>query len=199
MRTKKTILVTLQALLLIIMSILSSCGQKYDDESDFRVSIINDGKAVMITRYVGNKQTVRIPAKINGLPVTRIADEAFEEKNLYNVIIPNGVLTIGEGAFWGNKLSSVTIPNSVTSLGDAAFYDNDLTSVIIPNNIGRIGIMAFYENPLTQITIGADVDLVGEMYLRPAGWDEKGFYQFYVDNNKQAGSYVYQDQVWIKR
>ena len=54
-----------------------------------------------------------------------------------DVVIPNGVISIGDRAFYGcSGLTSVTIPNSVTSIGDNAFYNcSGLTSITIPDGI----------------------------------------------------------------
>ena len=105
-----------------------------------------DDVAVTITKYTGQGGSIVIPDKINGVPVTRIGDIAFEGcagltgvripkgvthigdmaflncYNLATVIIPDGVIEIGEYAFMGcYRLASVTIPASVTSLGPHPF------------------------------------------------------------------------------
>ncbi len=51
--------------------------------------------------------------------------------NKKDVVIPNGVTSIGEKAFKNcDSLTSITIPDSVTSIGDHAFYDcSSLTSI----------------------------------------------------------------------
>jgi len=67
-------------------------------------------------------------------------------RNIKNVIIKDGLTTIGDKAFYGcSGLTSVTIPNSVTSIGNRAFYDcSGLTSITIPNSVTSIGGDAFY-------------------------------------------------------
>ena len=41
-----------------------------------------------------------------------------------NVVIPDGVTTIGNEAFsWRSSLTSITIPSGVTIIGDNAFWN----------------------------------------------------------------------------
>ena len=62
-----------------------------------------------------------------------------------NLIIPDGVTSIGDGAFVGcTSLSSVVIPDSVTSIGDKAFHTcSSLTNIDIPDSVTSIGDGAF--------------------------------------------------------
>ena len=82
--------------------------------------IITDGTA-SITGYDGSDKKIVIPATINGCKVTSIADGAFENSKLTDVIISDGIERIGWFAF-GNcsALKSITIPSSVTSIGYGA-------------------------------------------------------------------------------
>ena len=139
---------------------------------------------ISITGYsIEGGLDVVIPSNINGKQVVAIATEAFQNKQLTSVIIPNSVTniyvhafssnqltsviiptsvtSIGHSAFYGNKLTSVTIPNSVTSIGHSAFYDNKLTSVTIPNSVTNIGSSAFENNQLTSVTIPSSVTSIG--------------------------------------
>ena len=61
------------------------------------------------------------------------------------LIIPNGVITMGDFVFYGcNSLTSVTIADGVTTIGDSAFrYCTSLTSVAIPDSVTSIGSHAF--------------------------------------------------------
>ena len=62
-----------------------------------------------------------------------------------NVVIPEGVTSIGYGTFWDcYNLSSVEIPSSVTSIGVSAFEDcYKLSSIEIPSSVSSIGSSAF--------------------------------------------------------
>ncbi len=81
-----------------------------------------------------------------------------------NVIIGNGVTSIGKYAFAGcTGLKSVDIPNSVTDIGYYAFNGcTGLTSVIIPDNVTNLGRNAFEGcTGLTSVVIGNSVKSIG--------------------------------------
>ena len=63
--------------------------------------------------------------------VTIIANEAFRNRSLKSIVLPNNLTKIGNNAFTDNQLTSVTIPNRVTKIGKRAFSNNKFTSVTI--------------------------------------------------------------------
>ena len=82
-----------------------------------------------------------------------------------NVVIKNGVTSIGAAAFDGcSGLTSITIPNSVTSIGLCAFKNcSALISVTIPNSITSIEMQTFYQcYSLASITIPNSVKSIGD-------------------------------------
>ncbi|MCQ2203876.1 MAG: leucine-rich repeat domain-containing protein [Bacteroidales bacterium] len=89
----------------------------------------------------------------------------IDGKEVTDVVIPDGVTSIGNYAFNGcSGLTSVTIPNSVTSIGDDAFEGcSGLTSINIPDGVTSIGRRAFSGcSSLTSITIPSSVTNIGE-------------------------------------
>ena len=129
--------------------------QRYCEESDFRVRPLDGGKSMEIIRYVGNKQVVRIPPRLQKVPVTAIGTDAFRGKEIISVSIPNSVTVIGDSAFAQNQLINVTIPNGVTTIGSVAFAVNQLANVNIPSSVTEIGAGAFWGNPLTNFSIAS--------------------------------------------
>jgi hypothetical protein len=93
-------------------------------------------KSLIIVGYTGTEKKVNIPSSIDGIPVRKIGLAAFKFKGLTEVIIPDGITTIGEEAFYGNNMKSVYIPASVTTIGNSAFDSNILTVALTKG--GRI-------------------------------------------------------------
>ena len=88
----------------------------------------------------------------------------YAYKSVKQVIIGDGVTTIGSSAFSGcSSLTSLTIPNSVTDIGSSAFSGcSSLTSVIIGNSVTEIGGYAFSGcSSLTSLTIPNSVTDIG--------------------------------------
>ncbi len=129
--------------------------------------------------------TVTIPSEILNLPVTVIADSAFENCTyLSQVVIPDSVTEIGDYAFYGcSKLQGVSIPDTVTSVGNSAFrgtyiVDNQSGPVYYVSNwavqsasataveikSGTIGIAdsTFYNKGLETISIPSSVVTIGD-------------------------------------
>lgn len=83
-----------------------------------------------------------IPDKIAGQEVSAIAPQTFvNATNLTTIIIPNSVISIGEGAFaYCTSLTSITLPDSITAIAKDTFLGcSSLTSIILPNSIVSIG------------------------------------------------------------
>ncbi len=81
------------------------------------------------------------------------------------VVIPEGVTTIGELAFdWCSALTAVVIPEGVTAIGDSAFYScSSLRSVDIPEGVTAIGNYAFaWCSALTSVDIPSSVTTIGD-------------------------------------
>jgi hypothetical protein len=128
--------------------------------SDFQYTQNSSG--IMITGYTGSVKDVRIPDRINNLPVVAIRGYAFFEKQLTSITFPNSLIYIGEYAFRKNQLTSITFPNSLIYIGEYAFAENRLTSITFPNSFLHIEENAFRKNQLTSITFPNSLTSIGE-------------------------------------
>ena len=128
---------------------------------------LNDDKLSFTVSGIGTctDKDIVIPSTYNGLPVTGISWNAFENcKSLTSVTISSGVTSINYGAFNGcTSLTSVTMPDGVTSIGGHAFNGcTSLTSVTIPDGVTSIDYGAFDGcTSLTSVTIPDGVTSIG--------------------------------------
>lgn len=77
--------------------------------------------------------------------VTKINAGAFSGlQKVKEVVIPEGVKTIGNRAFYNTLIEKVTLPSTVTTIGDKAFgYCRALKEVNLPEGLVKLGQEAF--------------------------------------------------------
>ena len=106
--------------------------------------------------------------------VTSIGNWAFSGcKSLTKIKIPDSVTSIGNSAFSGcSSLTEINIPDSVTNIGNYAFYEcSSLTEINIPDSVTSIGYSAFYEcSSLTEIKIPDSVTSIGNSAFYGTKW-----------------------------
>ena len=81
-----------------------------------------------------------------------------------NVILPEGILAIGEGAFRCNDLKSIKFPNSLLKIGKEAFhYCNNLETIFIPEGVESIDERAFSGcKALKRVTLPSSIRTIGK-------------------------------------
>ncbi len=155
MNIKKNLL--LFAIIVSLVILPTGCAEKSDkidiservlasDESltfgNFKYMEYTDGTAV-ITDYLGDTASVKLPDTVNGKTVTELGAGAFAEMTgITSVTLPSGLEKIHDYAFYNcTSLSSVTIGKKLWYIGIAAFeYTPWLAAqtddfVIVGNNV----------------------------------------------------------------
>ena len=95
-----------------------------------------------------------IPEEIEGLPVTRIASEAFYNiDNIIEVVLPSTIKEIGERAFNNcKKLEKINLPSGLERIESYAFGATACTAIWIPATVIYYGYGIFPSN-LTYVEI----------------------------------------------
>lgn len=142
----------LLTLLVMLMPILTRCGIAFQNElerayvSVFEYRENEDGRSVSILEYDGPDVVIHIPAKIAGRPVTAIEGLGKGRAKVQEVVLEDGVETIGHGAFEGaEQLQRVVLPDTLKNIEDLAFYGcRSLKKIDLPPGLEAIGREAFY-------------------------------------------------------
>jgi len=130
---------------------------------EYTYELHEDGTTEVLN-YNGSEKQLKLPAFLDGYPVTAIGKSALDYSNsLRSVTIPESVTSIGEEAFKNcESLMKVTFPEHLISIGDNAFRGCcNLKEVIIPENVSDIGIAVFHGcKNLSSVTIAEGVTAI---------------------------------------
>ena len=125
-------------------------------------------KATLIQGDYSELSTVNIPANLNVegtyYQVKSIGGNAFADCwQLTEVVLPEGLVSIGSQAFSRSAVSSINFPSTLRTIYDNAFWECDgLTSVKLPEGLETIGSFAFAEcSNLKSLEIPSTVTSIG--------------------------------------
>lgn len=110
---------------------------------------------------------------IVGEGVRSIGGYAFDGGSLLKVTLPETITTIGESAFSGCLIRSINLPDSITSMGKYAFNGCRLTSLDIPSGLKTIPFGAFQGNPLTRVNLDGVTSIEGDAFKNCDLWELK--------------------------
>lgn len=90
----------------------------------------------------------------DGQIITEIADApasgyglfAAEGELLNKVVLPEGLVKIGDNVFRSSGVTEIKFPDTLTAIGDSAFQMCQLESVILPDSVTTVGNGAFASN-----------------------------------------------------
>lgn len=95
----------------------------------------------------------------------QVAAEKFTE-----LVIPEGITSIGDNAFAGNNLSKLVIPAGVKSIGGSAFsqtpVQRSLEEIILPEGLESIGRWAFRYAKVTELNLPTTVTTLNKDAFR---------------------------------
>ena len=142
-KIKRILLLAFAVATLTVFFAFSSSAKEYSS-GDFKYNV--GSKYAVLLSYEGKDKDVKIPSKVKGVPITSIADWAFDEnKTMETVSIPSTVTKIGEASFNAcTALRRVNLPKNLTKISASAFwYCTNLKQVFIYDKVTSIGKNAF--------------------------------------------------------
>ena len=101
---------------------------------------------ITLDKYAGKDTAiVKIPAKIDGIPVTAVGEKCFEDHNeIEEVILPDTVKAIRYNGFRGcTRLSRINIPASLEVVGGWAFAHTGIKEMIFTDTLKKLEYGAF--------------------------------------------------------
>lgn len=103
-----------------------------------------------------------IPSHVNGIPVTRIDEDALSNDTMTSLFIPWTVTSIGEDAVSeSHNLETVTFSEGLVGVGLGSFGGcPKLKTVTLPSTLERVGQSAFTTcEALTDVTLNGNADV----------------------------------------
>ena len=134
------------------------------DEQAFVYARNNDGTVdtTTVVSYGGKKRTdVVVP---DGVIV--LGEYSFNSLNIKSITISNSVKTFGQFSFAGNLFTDLVLPDSVTDIQTGAFYMCQTENITMGNSIKTIGDYAFYLNHLKTLSLPNSVTYIGNQAFR---------------------------------
>ena len=126
--------------------------------------VIPEGVTAIYENAFG--EHVNVEKVIFASTVKEIMPYAFYYSNVKEVVLNEGLETIGDDAFYYSALQKINaLPSTLVEIAQEAFYGSDLTgSIAIPETVTTIGKYAFRAT--------GDITILVTLASKPSGWND---------------------------
>ena len=149
------------------------------------------GRGIIIKDYIGKEKQITIPDTIDDKPVTKIASEAFEGKNLLEVNMPDTIKEVGKYAFASNMyMTNIKLSASLKSIPEGMLaFCGKLKELDVPPSVKSIGKNSFDYVKLRKIIIPASVQKISNKIFGTK-LEENKFTTFIVEKERFAEQFL---------
>lgn len=157
------------------------------------------GRGIIIKDYIGKEKQITIPDTIDDKPVTKIASEAFEGKNLLEVNMPDTIKEVGKYAFASNMyMTNIKLSASLKSIPEGMLaFCGKLKELDVPPSVKSIGKNSFDYVKLRKIIIPASVQKISNKIFGTK-LEEYKFTTFIVEKESFAEQFLYSKDLNIE-
>ena len=161
---------------------LIKCGDYYYDDP---VTIELPSTIKSITGTINGKRLISITIPENVETISRVFWEAenletvifmgnklrelngtfARTTNLKNVVLPEGLETIGDFTFENSGIPKLKLPKSVKRIGVNAFHESGLESIELNDGLETIDQNAFWDSKLSSLEIPETVTFIGQSII----------------------------------
>ena len=163
---------------------------EYEDKG-FRY-FLSDGKAIILGfgNYGSYTNTV-IPDTLGGYPVTEIFSNAFFNKGIKTLTLPDTLEYIGKSAFESyasfKYITEVNFGKGLKGIDSAAFLNSSLTSVTLPDGVTVLSDSVFNGSSLESITAKGIIEIENYAFYNCALLEKTEF----SENLYSIGKYAF--------
>lgn len=111
---------------------------------EFQYKQVDDGTLAVVA-YSGDEAVVEIPAEVDGVPVTVVADGVFKgHGEITSLHMPDCVTDLGEFVFDGcENLRQLELPKELSRLWGYSFVRSGLEELVLPDGVRSIPPFCF--------------------------------------------------------
>lgn len=119
----------------------------------YNVNHVRDVRNLKVIGNMNEEDAVRLSMMTNMMyldlseaTLAELPEETFSYSNapyLHDVILPEGMTSIGKNAFYQSNAERIVMPTTVQSIGENAFYSSMIKSINIPDATTSLGRSAF--------------------------------------------------------
>ncbi len=176
----KKIIGVIVAIALVVVIAVKIYIPIYEIDRTYEYDIDKENGEVTITKYLGDDraweryhdgtdkelsfpETVEIPEKIKGYPVTTIGENAFAWCKAKKIVLPDTVVDIEDGAFeFCKNLECLQGVENVENIGKHSLADTESLKTINITKYSRIGESAFAGSGIGEMKIPEGIKIIPE-------------------------------------